>query len=451
MKKILLTASAIGLVLAGGKAVAADSVSSRINKLENEIQLLKRQQEVNEEKTNSAAEKNANVEVGKKGLVITSPDKKYQLDVHGVFQFDNRSFISTNNTTTGRSENLVRRARPIINFKAGDTTLYFVPDFAGTASTANNTKIVDAYAEHKLNNAVKIRAGKFKPPVGLEQLQSDPDTLFTERGYAASLTPTRDIGIQVAGNIIADILEYQVGVFNGSADLASTDGDNDDKKDFAARLFTTPFVNTDIISLRGLGFGVGGSVGERKGSVSSRQLPTYVSQGQQTFFSYASTAYADGTQWRLSPQAYWYSGNKGILAEYAISNQDVTNGATNLSLQNKAWNVAVSYVITGEDINFSGGVKPEKDFSFNNGTWGAWEVVARTGALEIDDAAFPFAASASTSASKAQSYGTGLNWYLNENVKLATNYNYTQFDGGATSGRDKPEEQVIQSRVQIRF
>src|SRR5262245_21461374 len=118
MKKIFLTASAIGLALSGSHASAADSVNERINKLEQEIQLLKRQQEVNDEKAAASAEKNANVELGKKGLSITSPDKKYQFDVHGVFQFDNRSFISTNNTTTGRSENIVRKARPILTFKA---------------------------------------------------------------------------------------------------------------------------------------------------------------------------------------------------------------------------------------------------------------------------------------------------------------------------------------------
>lgn len=451
MRKILLTASAIGLVLSGSNAKAADSVSSRINKLEQEIQLLKRQQEVSEEKSIAAAEKNANVEIGKKGLAISSPDKKYQLELHGVFQFDNRSFVGDENVTTGRSENLVRRARPTLNIKSGNASLVFTPDFAGTSTTSNNTKTIDAYTEYKFNNAAKVRFGKFKSPIGLEQLQSDPDTLFTERGYVASLIPQRDIGLQIAGEAITDILEYQAGIFNGGVDNGNTDGDNDGKKDFVARLFVKPFRNSDIVTLQGFGVGVGGSVGERDGSTSNRQLPTYVTPGQQTFFTYSSAAYADGTQWRASPQAYWYSGNKGILAEYAVSAQRVTNGASSVELQNKAWNVAASYVITGEDVSFSGGVKPANDFNPSEGNWGAWEVVARVGALKIDDKAFPLVSSISSSAKEAKSYGIGINWYLSENVKLATNYNYTEFDGGAAGGLDKPEEQVIQSRVQFRF
>ena len=220
MKNIFLTASAIGLVLASGLANAADPINDRINKLEQEIKLLSRQQEITQDQASANAEKYASVEVGKKGLAITSPDKKYEFDVHGVFQFDNRSFISTDNKTTGRSENIVRKARPILTFKTGDVLLYFMPDFAGNSAAPNNTRIFDAYAEYKFNNAAKIRVGKFKPPVGLEELQPDADVSFTERGFAANLAPTRDVGIQLGGDILPDTLEYQLGVFNGTNDLA---------------------------------------------------------------------------------------------------------------------------------------------------------------------------------------------------------------------------------------
>jgi phosphate-selective porin OprO/OprP len=180
-------------------------------------------------------------------------------------------------------------------------------------------------------------------------------------------------------------------------------------------------------------------------------LPTYVSVGQAAFFTYNSNAYADGVQTRISPQAYWYSGNKGLLAEYAISNQNVTSGATHKELQNKAWNIVANYVLTGEDSNYSGGVKPANAFNFANNAWGAFEVIGRFTYLEIDNDAFPVLASSSSSAKKADTYGAGLNWYLNENLKVDTNYNYTSFDGGAAGGKDRPEEHVVQSRIQVRF
>ncbi len=450
MNKKFLAASAIGLVLLSNSAFAEDSIKKRIDSLEQEISLLKRQREVDEEKTSAAAEKAANVELGKKGLSITSPDKKYQFDVHGVFQFDNRSFFN-DTAGTGRNDNIVRKARPILTFKSGDALVYFMPDFAGTSSTANNTKVFDAYAEYKFNNAAKVRVGKFKPGIGLEQLQGDADVAFNERGFVSNLIPSRDVGLQVAGEILPDVLEYQVGVFDGTTDLGNADGDNDDKKDFTARVFAKPFRNSSIVSLQGLGVGIGGSIGDREGSTTNRILPSYVTPGQQSFFSYGTTTFASGENWRLSPQAYWYSGNKGILAEYAIANQNVKNGTATAELENKAWNVVASYVLTGEDVNFAGGVKPSKDFKPSEGNWGAFEVIARAGKLNIDDAAFPVFSSISTSAKSASTVGTGINWYWNENIRISTNYNYTTFSGGAAGGKDRPEEQVVQSRVQFRF
>ncbi len=458
MSKKLLLATTILAVGLSSAANAADSVSSRIERLEQEIQLLKRQNEVKEEETAKVAEKEATVEVGKKGLSITSPDKKYQVAVKGVFQFDNRSFVNdeSTNATNLKNETIVRRARPILTVKAGDALLYFMPDFAGTATTSNNTKIFDAYAEYKFSDAAKVRVGKFKPPVGLEQLQSDPDTFFMERGYAASLTPTRDVGAQLAGEVIPDILEYQLGIFNGTTDGGNADGDADDKKDFAGRVFAKPFRNSDLVSLQGFGAGIGGSIGDREGRTGATPttINTYSSVGQQQFFSYTGAAYATGAQWRLQPQTYWFSGNKGVIAEYGISNINVSNatGAISRELQNTAWNVAASYVLTGEDINFSGGVKPAADFNPSKGTYGALELVARAGALEVDDEAFTSGlASLTASASKAETLGGGLNWYLSENLKIAANYNFTQFDRGAAAGADRADEHAIFSRIQFRF
>ena len=211
------------------------------------------------------------------------------------------------------------------------------------------------------------------------------------------------------------------------------------------------------MTLQGFGLGVGGSIGDRDGSSSNRILPTYVTPGQQAFFTYASNAYANGVQWRVQPQAYWYSGNKGLLAEYAISDQNVAIGATKTELQNTAWNLQASYVLTGEDVNYVGAVKPAHDFKLSERSWGAWELIARIGGLKIDKEAFTnglavLSGSSLPSAKSATSYDAGINWYISENLKFATNYSYTEFKGGGASvGTNRPTEQVVQSRLQFRF
>ncbi|NDF12269.1 MAG: porin [Proteobacteria bacterium] len=454
MSKKLLTATALtALALAGSNAFVTPAyaqeagVSARISKLEQEIALLKRQQEVDQEKSASAAEKNANVEFGKKGLKITSPDKKYELSLKGYYQLDSRQFLN-DNKSTGRDEIISRRLRPILEGRAGDASFRLMPDFAGNSSSP---RVFDAHVDYKLDDAVQFRLGKFKPPVGLERLQSATDIDFIERGHANNLAPNRDLGFMIYGNAIPDLLEYQIGVFNGGPDLGNTDNDADDKKDLVARIFATPFHNSDIVPLQGFGAGIAGTIGDREGSATNTILGTYKTPGQQDFFKYRSDTYASGEQWRLYPQAYWYNGSFGAIGEYAISNQDVRRGAVRDTLQHDAWNVALSYVLTGEDASFKGGVKPAEDVSFETGGIGAWEVVARAGATDVDNKTFAVFADPNAAASKAQSYGVGLNWYVNENFKLATDYDFTSFDGGATGGRDRPNEQALFSRAQFRF
>jgi phosphate-selective porin OprO/OprP len=143
---------------------------------------------------------------------------------------------------------------------------------------------------------------------------------------------------------------------------------------------------------------------------------------------------------------------------------------TNKKLSHDAWQVAASYLLTGEDASFKG-VKPKQDFDFDKGGWGAWELVARYSELNLDDDTFKNPAGTaftgayadlSTSAKSAKSWTTGVNWYLNSNAKIALNYEYTTFDGGAGVGttainstgsnvRDREDERALLARLQVAF
>ena len=144
---------------------------------------------------------------------------------------------------------------------------------------------------------------------------------------------------------------------------------------------------------------------------------------------------------------------------------------TNESLSHDAWQIAASYLITGEDASFKG-VKPKQDFDTDKGSWGAWELVARYSELNLDDDTFQnkagtsFSTNAyadlSTSAKSAKSWTAGVNWYLNQNAKVALNYEYTKFDGGAGIGitpinaagsnvRDRESEEALLARLQVAF
>ncbi len=362
----------------------------------------------------------------------------------GSVQLDGRYFADDKNDT-GEDRFIARRLRPVVEASVQDFDFKFMPELAD-----GEVQILDAYVEYPLHKTAKLRLGKFKTPVGLERLQSSSNLRFNERGLANNLAPSRDFGVQLHGNLIPQTLEYQIGVFNGDPDLAADDGDVDDKKDFAARLFANPFSQSDTVALRGLGIGVGSSIGDREGDANNTILGDYRSNGQQRIFRYNSGVFANGTHWRLYPQATYYNGAFGSMAEYAISNQEVERAGVQEKLKHTAWNITTSYVLTGEDASFNG-VVPAQNFSLEEGGIGAWEVAARLGGIKFDDKSFSSFASSSQSVREATAAGLGVNWYLNPNVKWQANYERTAFDGGAAASQDRPTEHAIFTRVQYQF
>ena len=435
-------------------AAPAGSIDQRLEQLEQEIRLLKRQRELDQEANAAAAEqaKKAPVMIaGKDGFGLKSADGSFQLKLKGVAQVDSRWFLD-DDAKNGTDQFLIRRARPILEgtlYKDFDFRL--MPDFGG-----GTVVLYDAYGEWKHWAWLKLRVGKFKSPVGLEQLQEDVNILFTERSLVTDLVPNRDVGVQLSGDLFDGIVTYAGGIFNGIPDGSNGDLDNNDSKDFEGRLFVEPFKKADIEPLRGLGVGAAATTGNEGGSFATPNLPSFKTAGQNTFFKYttgaslATTSIANGNHLRVSPQGYYYWGPVGLLGEYAWSEQEVQNGAAKDYLRNNAWEVLGSVMLTGERASFKG-VAPRKPFDLTKGTWGAWQLVGRYSVLRVDPDAFPRFASINSSAQEARDWGIGLNWYLNQNVKLMLDYDQTHFDGGAAGGKDRESEQVIFTRAQLAF
>lgn len=192
--------------------------------------------------------------------------------------------------------------------------------------------------------------------------------------------------------------------------------------------------------MQGFGFGLGGSYSQVNSNASGLPganggtLPGYVTSGLQQFFAYNPVngrVAADGAQWRLSPQLSYLYGPFGLLGEYAISHQSVVNSFNlrKAGLEHTAWQLSAQWVLTGEAASFTG-ITPKRPFRLGSGGWGAWQLVGRLGQLDIDDETFPNFANEATSARRAASWGVGLNWWLNKNVRVMTSYSHTTFDGG---------------------
>lgn len=392
----------------------------------------------------------------------------------GVLNVDHRSYgnsLAPGGVALAPGSNgfVLRQVRPIVEGTLGSFVDFrLMPDFAGGKSV-----VQDAYVNVRFKPWFAVEFGKFKSPVGLENLQLDTDTRFLERALPSRLLPLRDIGVQVSGDLFSGRLTYQAAYLNGAPDGGSSDAnsspdsDNNDQKDLAVRLFALPFRDKGPPALRGLGLGIGSSFADQKGQLDASGAATqsllgsYRTGGQQAFFGYrggTTPTVAWGRRVRLSPQAYYYHGPVGLMAEYVSLKQDVrrANGAIvrQETLQHDAWQLAFNWNVTGEAEGYRI-TAPKQAYAVDGPGWGSLEVTARIAGLRLDSSAFAGGvdsyANPLGSARKALSYTIGANWSLTQNIKFMVNYERADFTGGAANNADAPAERLLLSRFKLQY
>ncbi len=460
---VLAGAQLTTIAFAGDEATTTNNnadiqaLKQQIQELGEKVRILERQRESDQDAAVTAAKAQPRLAVGADGVTFSSADTNFSLSLHGVLQVDSRTFPS-GGSINGRDSFLIRRARPILQGTVyRDFDFMFTPEFGGSTP-----QILDAYVNYRYRPPLQLQAGKFKPLVGLEALQSESAISFNERSLTTDLVPYRDIGAELHGDVFGGVVNYAGGIFNGAPDdnttTANSDYDND--KAFGGRLWVQPWVRSDVTALKCLGFGIGGSyeVDRALGAAATGLTPGYTTDGQQKFFTYTNGVAANGTHWRISPQGCYYYGPFGLLGEYVVSDQEVTRPAggalpaASADLHNTAWEISGGWMLTGEAASYNG-VTPRHPFDPRNGQWGAWQLVGRCAELNVDSAAFPVFANPATSASAAQAWSAGLNWYLNGNIRVNASFSRTTFTGGNGAGATvtKQPENAIFTRVQLAF
>ncbi len=385
-------------------------------------------------------------------LTFTSADGRFRVGLRGYFQSDGRYFFD-DERTPATATFLLRRVRPVWEATVGRIVdLRLMPDFGEGRVT-----VFDAHADVRLSPLFNIRSGKFKPPLGMERLQSATDIIFIERAINTSFAPNRDVGVQLYGDIRGGVIQYQAGVFNGVPDLGFGDGDNGNHKDLVGRVVLEPFSRTSLSALREFGIGIAGSRGVHRGTVAAPFLQTYRTPAQQAAFVFrsdgrpAGTTIADGLHTRVAPQGYWYAGPMGTLWEYTRVGQVVRQAAVAQKVEHAAWNVTSSFVLTGEHPSYRG-LTPARPFDPQKHQWGAFEVGLRYNTFTIDRDAFPVFADPASQPHRADSRGVALNWYLNRGVRFMVNYSVTRYRGGGGSALgDREAEHALQTRIQHSF
>lgn len=438
--------------------------------LDQKVRVLERKNEIAAEAAAEKARETPQVSLGASGFSFRSADTNFVLRVRGLIQGDSRHFFGDNELSTDNDGILLRRSRiGLEGTMFRDFDYQLVSDFGGP-----NLQMLDANVAYKFQPGLRLRAGRFKSPVGYEQYLSVHNIHFNERSLVTSLVPIRNDGFQLEGEALDQRLSYAAGIFTPSGDGRNAGfNDHGDDPEFAGRLFAQPFRSSDNPWLRGLQLGVSGSWSQ----ISSNAVglpntiggtrPGYLTPAGQQFFAYnspAGTVFADGVHWRLSPFVQYLKGPFGILGEYLVRQQGVLNSTTLRSekLQHAAFQVAGQWMLTGEDASWNS-INPVRPFSLSDRGWGAWQLVGRYSTLDLDHDTFPAFSNPASSARGAATWAVGINWWLNRNVRVLTSFSHTSFEGGGTVNPADPssvsppatvaaqDENALMTRIQLGF
>jgi phosphate-selective porin OprO/OprP len=403
-------------------------------------------------------------EVGSDGIPVetttVTEEGAFKFKIGGLLQPQLRTFINTPDAT---STFLIRRARLNLEGTAFQNFDWKLQTDFQTNGVDNSTSTVvqDAYVGAKAFDWLQLRVGKMKSPIGVERWQSAHARWFTDLITTTYLVPNRTVGAMLWGNVGDGLAEYYAGLFNGAPDGGSSNVSTSEQntKDFEARLAVSPFAKTSIVPLKKLTAGAGVTYAPQLNG-----LGTYATANQRSFFKYRSstvnaTAANPGEQVRFVPNLQYFWGPFGLYAEAAWSTVGVTGVTTSKgkitreyseNLTNFGWQIAASYMLTGEDNAFRA-ISPRRKFSPSTGGWGALQLTARVGQLTVDSNAFPIYADPNTQAERSTTFGTGLNWILNDNAKLTLQYDYTSFIGGAANDGNRPDANAITTQFQTYF
>ena len=455
-------------IAATGAEPSTAELLQRIDELSQKVLVLERKLEITDEAAATAKTTTPVVKASPKGFSLQSADAQNVVKLRGTLHFDGRYFTDDVDARDGghlapapRAPDDRRHARRHLRLPLH----------------ARLRRRPDDHPRRVRRRAAPAVARRSRPASSrcrwASSACSRPTTSVSSSApFRPGSLPNRDLGVSVGGDVLDGVASYSRRLLQRRHRRRQQRCDRRRRNRHGrglrgTRVRLNPFANSDSFALRGLGLGIGGTYVDVTGSAANPLLPTYRTPGQQTFFRYragsttlpAGATYADGERLRWSPAVLLLRGDvraarrirAGLAGRFPHTRRRVRS-ATPWTC--RPGSCAAHWFLTGEEQSFKG-FKPNNVFSLENGTWGAFELVARYQEMDVGDEAFAGGANSfadpAASPSQASAYGVGVNWYLNENYKWQLDYERTSFEGGAAGGADRDDEEVFLTRIAVGF
>lgn len=276
-----------------------------------------------------------------------------------------------------------------------------------------------------------FKAGQFKEPMGLEELNTSNNITLMERSNANSFSAERNSGFMV-NNHVEERFNWALGVFRDTDAFGDSSGDGE--YNITGRVTGTPIKTEDSV------VHVGVSLSLR----SPNDGEVQIKQSREVHLApvLADTGTIAGVDSRLDlgVEAAFVQGSFSLQGEYRQSEIDLMAGGMSPTFHGHY--VQAAYTLTGESRSYQGkdgifgGIKPANDFRSDDGGIGAVELAVRYSGLDLSDAGIL--------GGEVDGLTVGLNWYLNPNARTMLNYVNQDLDG--TGDFD-----ALQLRFQVAF
>lgn len=450
-----LLGTAMAVVLAAPAQGQDAELERRVQEMEQELILLRRQLEGSvktaNEKADAAMEQAKKADGDKFKMSGPTPkweseDGRFKIELDGRIHFDLAAFDEGDDVVLDQAGNDVdlnsgtnfRRARLGVKGTIDKDWKYELIFDGGDSSASGNVDIDVANIAYKGLDPVTFTAGKHKVPSSFEELTSSNDITFIERSLAANIGNTfsgKVMGISAKAN--GDFWWAGTGVGFGAED------DNADDEALSVHGRLALFWADKGMTLHG---GINGAVlleplqDDSTRNCRFRDRPEirvdgtrFIDARSQNRFS-NTECYSWGVELAGSYGPFW------AQAEYFQFGFDQSNNPadrTDLSvfgpdIDLSAFYIAAGIFLTGEDKRYSkskaawSSVKVDKPFSLSNGGMGAWELAARYSHADLNDeenTVDPVTGNfIGVAGGEQDNFTVALNWYVNNYIMFKLNY-----------------------------
>jgi phosphate-selective porin OprO/OprP len=410
---------------------------------------------------------NAYYDFDNAGFHLATLDKEFTFGITGMTQLDGMLYARPTpgiNTSSG-----FYNPRSRIYFE-GNATKPISWEFS-FQNFYDTVTLLDAYVNFNYDPRFQVQIGRYKNPFSYEFYRMHIwDLMAPERSlFATNYEANRRFGLMAHGLLFDDRLEYALGTFNTQRNSLRP---FNSRQDFEASLNVKPFYDREEgMLLRNLQ--VGGSVdaGNENQSPVPAVLRTNQSPGGAAVDSTAASNAASlaflafrpgvlerGTRilWEAD-LAYYYRG-LSLVTALEGGHESYANGsrASPVHIPINGWFVQAGYLLTGETIRDRTNLHPLRPFDLREGRFGlgAWEPTVRYSQLDLDSRVFTAGlADGILWTNHARLVDVGVNWYLNQFIKVDFDWEHAIFSKPvlSTNGRFREQNDLFWVRTQLFF